>query len=134
VSPSSKFAIVEPPRCGSKREEKQELSALVRYGGSGVQRREDRTLDQAISRISTRTDIAIAEVYGKLEVQAVKVDGVLATIGRAAQGAARLGQLENQLVEMVPGSAAKVGYIIDRGILALGDIVDDTVTQLRWSR
>jgi hypothetical protein len=110
------------------------MSNIVGYRSTSVQRREDRALDRAVGRINHNTDINIVRVQAKLEVQDAKLEAVVATIGRAAQGAARLGQLEVQLAEVVPGSSSKIGYIIDRGVLALGDIVDDTVNELRRLR
>lgn len=110
------------------------MANIVRYSSPAVQRREDRVVGRALARIDTRTDIGIAEVDSKLQIQEAKAQGVITMTAGAARGAAQLGQLENQLQEMIPGSAAKVGFLIDRGILALGDVLDDTVTELRRLR
>lgn len=80
------------------------------------------------------TDLTVGLIESVVEVHDAKTVGAVHIIKRAAHGAAALGQVENQLTDLVPGSAAKIGYIIDRGTLALGDLVDDGITKLRRIR
>jgi hypothetical protein len=102
------------------------MSEIERYRQRGSLNRPNREL----ARISGATDIEMAIVQAKAELEIAKLDGLQAVAGRAMQGVALVSQLEQQLAQTVPLAASRLQAIGDMHSLATAEILASTARRL----
>ena len=105
------------------------MSNIVYAGGSGVARWRARN-GRALSRLDDETEIGLAEIEAKAELQAAKIGAVGYVGNRGMHAVALLSQLEQQLATVVPMSTARLQAMGDMAALAMADVVSDTVRQV----
>jgi hypothetical protein len=88
-------------------------------------------LAREMARLDGQTELTVAAVRARADVQSSKVDAVISVGQRAMQGVAFLSQVEQQLGQTVPLSVTRLQAIGDLTTLGVGEIVTDTITMLR---
>jgi len=96
-------------------------------GGTGLSRQTQRSL----TRLDEQTEIAVAVVQAEADISASKVDAVGHVAQRAMQDVVFLSQIEQMLGQSVPLSAGRLRAIGDLATLGIGQVVTDSVIQLR---
>lgn len=97
------------------------------HAGTGLSRQAQRSL----ARLDDQTEYAVAVVHAEAEVQAAKTDAVGFVAQRAMQDVAFLSQVEQTLSQTVPLAGSRLKALGDLATLGIGQIVTDTVFQLR---
>lgn len=104
------------------------MGSLERYGASAaVSRRTSRVLDG----IASSTEIAVARVHQREDIQNAQVEAMASVTQRGLQGAAFISQVEQQLAQTVPLATSRLQAIADIGSLGISQIVMDTANKLR---
>ena len=100
--------------------------ALATYRGNTASRTESR----ALAQLNTNANLSLARIDAVADQQAAKVEAAVYVAKRGVEGVGLLSQLEQQLTTMIPGSANRVAYVADCAVLAIGQVVSDTVRNL----
>lgn len=82
---------------------------------------------RALSRIDSDTDIALAIVESKAEIQASKASAIAYTGKRAMHEVAMISQLEQQLASVVPMATSRLQAIGDIVALSAAEVVAETL-------
>jgi len=106
------------------------MSSIVPARGTNVVRRESRYTGRALARIDSQTEIGLAQIESKAELQAGKVMAVSYVGRRAMHEVAVISQLEQQLSTLVPMATSRLQAIGDMVALAAADVVANTVWQV----
>lgn len=99
--------------------------------GGLAARTEARVHDRAVERLRIDTGFRLARLDQTMELEAARLDGIVFVAKRGMEGVGLISQVENQLAAVIPGSSARVQYVADRAVLAIGDVVSDTARNLR---
>jgi len=106
------------------------MSSIVPVGGVGVARRESRYAGRALARIDSQTEIGLAEIESKAELQVAKV-AALGYVGkRALIEVAGLSNLEQRLTAIDPTSIGRYQSIVDIVAIEAAGVVSDTVRRV----
>lgn len=106
------------------------MSNLVSSPGSAVSTRQSRYTGRALARLDGQTEVAIAEIESKAEIQATRVMAVSYVGKRAMHEVAMVSQLEQQLATLVPMATGRLQAIGDMVALSAADVVADTVRRV----
>ena len=103
---------------------------IVRSGGGGLSRFEDRSSIRSLSRLEADTEIRLARIEQQAMQQVAKVDAV-AYVGRSGmQAVAVVSQFEQQLGTMCPMAVTRLQGIADMTALGVAEVVADTVRRV----
>jgi hypothetical protein len=107
------------------------LYTLIPSTGSGLApARQSRYTGKALSRLDSQTDIGLASIEAKAELQVAKVMAVSYVGKRAMDEVAMVSQVEQQLSALVPLATSRVQAIGDMVALEAADIVADTARRV----
>jgi hypothetical protein len=106
------------------------MSNIVSASNSTIARRESRYTGRALARLDGQTEVAIAEIESKAEIQATRVMAVSYVGKRAMHEVAMVSQLEQQLATLVPMATSRLQAIGDMVALGAADVVADTVRRV----
>ncbi|MDX6285910.1 MAG: hypothetical protein QOG53_1395 [Frankiales bacterium] len=104
--------------------------ALIRYQDGTPAAFRNRRRSRELAQLSDQTELCIAAVEARAEIEATKVDAVTYVGRRALYDVALLTQLEQQLAQMVPLAASRLQAVGDMTALALADLVASTVNKV----
>lgn len=90
-----------------------------------------RATGRALSRVHDDTCMTRAVVEARADIEAAKTDAVGFVAQRAMQDVAFLSQVEQTLGQTVPLAVSRLQAIGDLATLGIGQVVTDTVFQLR---
>ncbi|HVB01970.1 MAG TPA: hypothetical protein VNE42_12020 [Acidimicrobiales bacterium] len=105
------------------------MSSLI-PSNTSMAGRESRYTGKALARINSQTEIGLAEIEAKAELQVARMMAVGYVGRRAMHEVAMISQLEQQLSVLVPMATARLQAIGDMVALAAADVVADTVHQV----
>lgn len=106
------------------------MSNLVPSSRGSVGRREPRYAGRAQARLDAQTEIGLAEIESKTEMQAARVMAVSYVGKRAMHEVTMISQLEQQLIALIPMATARLVAIGDMVALSAADVVADTVRRV----
>ncbi len=106
------------------------MSNIVSASNPTIARRESRYTGRALARLDSQTEIGIAEIESKAEIQATRVMAVGYVGKRAMHEVAMVSQLEQQLATLVPMATGRLQAIGDMVALSAADVVADTVRRV----
>ncbi len=106
------------------------MSNIVPAGYRGQVQRRSRAAGRALTRIDGQTEIGLAEIEAKADLQVARVRGVSFVGRQALHEVAMLSQLEQQLAALVPMATGRLQAICDMVALDTAEIVADTVRQV----
>lgn len=107
------------------------MSDLVPLNPRSLSRGESRELSRIMGTLEARTSMETTRIDLAADLQAAKVDALAYVGRRAMQDIARLTQLEQQLVLMVPMASGRLQAIGDLTALAVTEVVTDTLRKVR---
>lgn len=107
------------------------MSNIVPLRGMPARRGITRQVGRALDHLSGQTEIDLARVDARAEVQAAQVDAMTAVTQRGLQGAAYITNVEMVLAEATPAAMTRLKVIGDIGSMSLANIVMDTASNLR---
>jgi hypothetical protein len=105
-------------------------SSIIPRGNSMTAAGESRYTGRALARIDSSTEIGLAEIEAKAELQVARVMAVGYVGKRAMHEVAMISQLEQQLSALVPMATARLQAIGDMVALEAADVVADTVPRV----
>lgn len=106
------------------------MSSIVPASGLAVASRESRYTGRALARIDAKTEVGLAEIESKAELQVARVMAVSYVGKRAIHEVAMISQLEQQLSTLVPMATSRLQAIGDMVALEAADVVADTVRRV----
>lgn len=107
------------------------MSNIMPQRGMPVSHGVSRQVSRALDRIDGQTDVDLARVASRAEIQAAQVDAMTAVTQRGLQGAAFVTNVEMVLADATPAAMTRLKMIGDIGTMSLANIVMDTATKLR---
>ncbi len=105
--------------------------SLTRYV-SEVPTREARNFSRGLEHLNMTNRFSMAKIDAVAVKRTAIVDAVVSVAKRGMEGVGLLSQLEQQMSAMIPGSTNRLAFIADRAVLAVGDVVSDTVREMRY--
>jgi hypothetical protein len=106
------------------------MSNIIPAGSAGLTPRQSRITGRALARIDSQTEVGLAEIEAKAELQVARVTAV-GYVGKAAmREVALVSQLERQLATVVPLAMARLQAIGDMVALEAAGVVADTVRRV----
>jgi len=105
-------------------------NTIALSGNDGFGRRGSRYSGRALARLDAQTDVGLADIESKAELQAARVMAVSYVGKRAMHEVAMISQLEQQLIALVPMATARLVAIGDMVALSAADVVADTVRRV----
>ena len=106
------------------------MSNLIPTRNSTVTRRPSVITGRALARLDNQTELGIAEIEAKAELQVTRVMAVGYVGKKAMQEVALISQLEQQLSTLVPLATSRLQAIGDITALSAAEIVSDTVRKV----
>ena len=106
------------------------MANIVAKSGGGITPRGSRYTARTLARIDDQTEIGLAEIEAKAELQVAKVQAVGYVCKRAMHEVAIVSQLELQLATLVPMATARLQAMGDMAALDMADVVGDTVRKV----
>lgn len=110
------------------------MTSMEQSRGGNPTRHLSGQVGRALARIDGKTCIQVARLEGCADVEVARVDAVATVAQRALQGVAFISQIESQLSQAVPEAAGRLQAVGGLATLALGQVVTDSVVQLRRCR
>jgi hypothetical protein len=107
------------------------MANIVARSAGSVTSRTSWYTGRALAQIDNRTEIGLAEIEAKAELQAARVVAVGYVGKRAMHEVAMISRLEQQLAALVPMATARLQAIGDMVALEATDVVADTVRRVR---
>lgn len=107
------------------------MGDLVPMEPTGLRRSESRQLNRALGGMEACNALQAARIEQAADLQATRVDAITYVGRRAMQDIARLTELEQQLVLMVPMASGRLQAIGDLTALAVTEVVNDTLRKVR---
>ena len=101
------------------------MSALVPTSGSL-----DRQTNRQLTRLGHSTDLAIASVESKAQIEAAKVHAVSYVGSQAMHAVAMVSQLEYQLGQTCPMAVTRLQGIADITALSVAEVVAGSVRRI----
>ena len=92
---------------------------------------EQRRNTRALARLGSETDMRIAVVDAKAEVEAATVDGIAYVGTRAMQSVALVSQMEQSLAQAVPHASGRLATIADMTAIGMADVVANAGRRIR---
>ncbi|MGD0880113.1 MAG: hypothetical protein ABSB09_00905 [Acidimicrobiales bacterium] len=93
-------------------------------------RRESRYTSRALARIDSQTEIGLAEIESKAELQAAKVSAIGYVGKRALMEVAGLSNLEQRLTAIDPASIGRYQAIVDIVAVEAAGVVSETARRV----
>ena len=106
------------------------MSNLVPVPTGGLSSRGSRYAGRALARLDAQTDIGLADIESKAEIQAARVMAVSYVGKRAMHEVAMISQLEQQLATLVPLATTRLQAIGDMVALSAAELVADTIRRV----
>jgi len=107
------------------------VSELVSFGGSGLTKRDARTVSRELSKLDGRGRMEVARIGQEAGLQAERIAAVGYVGKRALHEVAMLSQLEVQLSCLVPSATPRLQGIGDLTALAMAEVVSETVRKVK---
>lgn len=106
------------------------MSSLVPVRGTSIATRESRYTGRALARIDSQTEIGLAEIEAKAELQVAKVAAIGHVGKRALIEVAGLSNLEQRLTAIDPTSIGRYQSIVDIVAIEAAGVVSETVRRV----
>ncbi len=106
------------------------MSNIVPLASNTIARRESRYTGRALSRIDTQTEIGLAEIESKAELQVAKVAAIGYVGKRALMEVAGLSNLEQRLTAIDPTSIGRYQAIVDIVAIEAAGVVSETARRV----
>jgi hypothetical protein len=106
------------------------MSTIVPVGSTAMARRESRYTCRTLARIDSQTDIGLAEIESKAELQAAKVAAIGYVGKRALIEVAGLSNLEQRLTAIDPTSIGRYQSIVDIVAIEAAGVVSETARRV----
>jgi hypothetical protein len=107
-----------------------DMQSIVPASRSAIARRDSRTTGRALARIDGRTEVGLAEIEAKAEIQVAKVAAVGYVGKRALIEVAGLSNLEQRLSAIDPTSIGRYQSIVDIVAIEAAGVVSETVRKV----
>lgn len=105
------------------------MTEMVPFGD--VSRRDSRSVRRELSRIDAEGRVELARINQQADLQAERISAIGYVGKRAQHDVAMLSQVEVQLSAAVPWAAGRLQWLGDITVLAMADVVSETVRRVR---
>ncbi len=106
------------------------MSDLIPVTGGVGSRREDRAVARAIRGLQTGTEIGLARLEHKAQIESAKAHAVGYVGQQAMQAVTMVSQMEAQLGQACPMAVSRLQGIADMTALSIAQVVADSARKL----